>query len=278
MLKSTSIIWTIGLVLTLVFSSCSKFRKIQKSGDWELKYRASMEYYKKKDYFHASILYEEIIPILRGRPEAELVQFNFAYSHYYQKQYILSAHYFQTFYTIYSRSAYAEEAMYMHAYSLYMDSPEYNLDQTNTYDAISAMQSFLNTFPKSGYKDEANGIIDNLQVKLEEKSYENAIHYYKLEKYNGGEALKAALISFETFHKEYPDSHLNEELNFLKIECSYKLAKKSIRSRMRERLSTTIEYYHYFIDNYPESKDIKKAEAIYVDVINDLEKLTKNNL
>jgi outer membrane protein assembly factor BamD len=266
------------LVLIVLFSSCNNFRKIQKSGDWELKYRAALEYYDQEEYFKASTLFEEIIPILRGRPEAERVQFYFAYAHYYQKQYLLSSHYFQTFYTIYSRSELAEEAMYMHAYSLFLDSPEFNLDQTSTYDAIYAMQNFLNTFPNSGYKQQANQIIDQLQVKLEEKAYKSALQYYRLEKYHGGEALKAALISFDNFQKEYPDSELNEDISFFKIECSYKLAKSSIRSRQRERLMDTIDYYEYFIDNYPSSGNIRTAENIYMDVMDDLEKLARNNL
>lgn len=237
-----------------------------------------MEYYDQGEYFKASTLFEEILPILRGRPEAERVQFYFAYANYYEKQYILSAHYFKTFFTIYSRSELAEEAMFMHAYSLYLDSPDYNLDQTSSYDAINAMQAFLNTYPNSGYKQQANQIIDQMQVKLEEKAYEYSMQYYKLEKYHGGEALKAALISFDNFQKEFPDSKLNEQISFFKIECSYKLAKSSIRSRQRERFMETIEYYEYFIDNYPTSSSIRDAEGIYINVLDDLEKLARNNL
>jgi outer membrane protein assembly factor BamD len=278
MYKGIRFILLSWLVLIILFSSCNNFRKIQKSGDWELKYRAALEYYDQGEYFKASTLFEEIIPILRGRPEAERVQFYFAYANYYQKQYILSAHYFKTFFTIYSRSEMAEEAMYMHAYSLYLDSPDHNLDQTSTYDAITAMQSFLNTYPTSGYKQQANQIIDQLQIKLEEKAYENALQYYKLEKYHGGEALKAALISFDNFQKDFPDSKLNEQISFFKIECSYKLAKSSIRSRQRERLTATIDYYEYFIDNFPSSSSIRDAEGIYINVLDDLDKLAKNNL
>jgi outer membrane protein assembly factor BamD len=269
----------IGLCgLMIVNASCSKFRQIQKSDDWEVKYRAALEYYEKEDYYKASALIEEILPIIRGRPEAERVQFYFAYSYFYQKQYIMSAHYFKTFFTIYSRSEYAEEAMYMHAYSLYLDSPDYELDQTNSKEAISAMQSFINRYPQSKYANDANQIIDQLQLKLERKAYENAIQYYRLEKYNGGEALVAALIAFDNFQDDFPDSHLNEDISFLKIEAAYKLARQSIRSKMRERLMTAIDHYQYFIDNYPQSDYVKNAENIYIDCLDELEKLQKNNL
>lgn len=273
------IIYVIGLIaVILANSSCSKFRKIQKSDDLEVKYRAALEYYNNEDYYKASVLFEEILPILRGRPEAERIQFYFAYSYYYQKQYIMSAHYFKSFFTIYSRSDWAQEAMYMHAYSLYLDSPAHELDQTNTYDAIQAMQYFINRYPESEYRKDATEIIDQLQVKLEEKAFENATHYYKLEKYHGGDALKAALIAFENFHNDYPDSRLNEEISFLEVEASYKLARKSIRSKQRERLLSTIEHYQEFIDNYPQSDFVKNAENIYINCLDDLEKLQENNL
>ena len=77
------------LLAIAVLGSCSKFRKIQKSGDWRVKYEAAIEYYKEEDYHRTIILLEDILPIIRGTEEAELGNFYLAYSYYYQKQYIL---------------------------------------------------------------------------------------------------------------------------------------------------------------------------------------------
>ena len=219
-----------------------------------------MEYYENKDYYRASLLFEEILPIIRGRPEAEKAQFYFAYSYYYQKQYVLSAHYFQTFYQLYSRSEFAEEALFMYAYSLYLDSPDYDLDQTNTVDAIQASQNFLNKFPRSNYKEQATALIDEMREKLEQKAYENAYLYYKLQKYLDGEALKAAIIAFDNFQSDYPDSKYTESVSFLKIECAYNMARKSIKSKQLERLEDAVAYYYYFIDKFPQSNKVRDAE------------------
>ena len=40
----------------------------------------------------------------------------------------------------------------------------------------------------------------------------------------------------------------------------------------------TIQFYEFFIDTYPSSENIRDAENIYVDILDDLEKLAKNNL
>ncbi len=90
--------------------------------------------------------------------------------------------------------------------------------------------------------------------------------------------MKAALIAFDNFQNDFPDSNLNHRISFLKVEASYKLAKKSIRNKQRERLMNTIANYQEFIDNYPESTLVRNAENIYIDCLDDLEKLQENNL
>lgn len=234
-----------------------------------------MSYYEKGgrgDYYKASVLFEEVLPLIRGSKEAEKAQFYYAYAHYYQQQYILSAHYFQTFYETYSRSELAEEAMYMHAYSLYLTSPVIDLDQTSTYEAIQAMQSFLNKFPSSKYLDDGTRIIDQLRVKLEEKAFENAKLYQKLGRY------QAALVAYNNFENDFPGSLKTEEVKYLKVLVQYQYARESTMRKQKERFNATIDYYKDFIDNFPESKFAKEAEQMYVTSLNSLNKLNDNNL
>ena len=260
----------IFLIFLLISASCSKFRKIQKSGDWEVKYEAALKYYEEGEYYKASVLLEEVIPIIRGSKKAEKAQFYFAYSYYHQKQYILASHYFETFFRTYSRSEFAQEAMFMHAYSLYLQSPGYNLDQTSTYDAVQAMQNFLNKFPESEFRKQGTDIIDELQRKLENKAYQNAKQYHKLRRY------KAALIAFQNFRNDFPDSRLVEEINFLQIDAQYNLANASITKKKKERFHETIELYEDFVDTYPESEFAKEAENIYEDTVTKISKLATN--
>src|SRR5687768_10313011 len=123
---SPLILFTLILVL---LSSCGKFRKIEKSADWRVKYEAALNYYNKQDYYRASVLFEQILPIVRGLPEGEKVQFYLAYCQFYDKLYLLSAEQFKTFYETYGRSTLSEEARYMYAFSMYKQSPNDNLDQ-----------------------------------------------------------------------------------------------------------------------------------------------------
>jgi len=265
-------IWTVfvGMIMLISLGSCSKLRKIQKSEDWRVKYEAALEYYDEEDYYRASILLEEIMPLIRGQKEGEISQIKYAYCNYYTKRYQLASYYFKTFYTTYSRSEFAVEAEFMHAYSLYRDSPLYNLDQTSTREAIEAMQIFVNGNPDSEYRAEAVGIISGLQIKLETKAYENSKQYYKMGLY------RSSIIAFNNFGIDYPDSEFNEELSYLRFTAQYEMAGLSILSKQEERYQEAIEFYQEFLEDYPVSKFLKEAEKMYDVSITALGKLRGN--
>lgn len=263
---------TVILSLLILYVGCTEFKRIQKSDDWKLKYDAALDYYEKKDYYRAVILFDQIMPYIRGSAEAELVQFYYAYAHYYQKQYLLSSHYFKNFHDTYNRSEYAEEAYYMYGYSLYKQSPIYNLEQSSTVEAITAIQTFLNRYPRSEYRNDAVNIQAELRLKLEKKAYENARLYFTLG------MLNPALIALDNFMKDYPDSTLSEDALYLIVEASYKYAKESILSRQKERYYDCIEHYEEFIDTYPGSKYLKSIQNFYSNSIDQLDKLTEETL
>jgi outer membrane protein assembly factor BamD len=248
------------LIFTLLVTvSCSKFRKIEKSEDWRVKYEGGLNYYSKKDYYRASILFDQILPIVRGLPEGEKVQFYLAYCQYYDKLYLLAAEHFKTFYETYGRSPYAEEGRFMYAYSLFQSSPGANLDQTSSIDAMAAMQEFLNRYPSSKFREKAIEIIFTTQEKLEKKGFENAKQYYRMRSY------KAAIVALNNFKNNYPDSKFLEEAYFLVIDSEFKIAEKSVYARQAERYKEVIEHYQEFLDKYPNSKFLKDAEEMYAE-------------
>lgn len=271
-------------ILTIVLASCGRFQKIQKSPDWRLKYDAAMEYYNSgetkreagkrragRDYYRTSVLLEELLPIIRGTKEAEFGNFAFAYSYFHQRQYILSAHHFSEFVRTFGRSEYRQEAEYMHALSLFMQSPEYNLDQTATYEAISALQTYIEKYPTSPEITAIDSLIGDLQVKLETKAYNNAKLYYQIRRY------KAAMVVFENFHKDFPDSEYREEIYYLGIETMYNYAKVSFYDKQEERFKECISRYQKFVDDYPNSAFLKDAEDYFVKSREELSKFADQN-
>ncbi|HMR55766.1 MAG TPA: outer membrane protein assembly factor BamD [Cyclobacteriaceae bacterium] len=258
--------------LALIAVGCSKFRRIEKSEDWRVKYEAGLNYYAKKDYYRASILFESILPIVRGLPEGEKVEFNLAYCQYHEKLYLLASDQFKTFYETYGRSSLAEEASFMYAYCLYASSPDSNKDQQSSIEAMNAMQNFLNRYPGSQFLNQAVDVITVSQQKLEQKGFDNARHYLKLKMY------EAAVISLDNFKKNFPDSKFLEESAYLKVQAEFELASISIVSKQLERFNTTLDYYKELVDNFPNSTFLKDAERYYTQSLERVNKLKNNKI
>ncbi|GAB2777256.1 hypothetical protein GCM10027275_20330 [Rhabdobacter roseus] len=262
------------LVAVLLLSSCGKFAKLQKTGTDEQKYEAALNYYKKGDFYRAGILFEELIPLLKGGTESEMAQFYYAYTQYQQGQYNMSQYLFKKFYDTYARSDYAHEALYMQAYSLYKDSAPHSLDQASTMTAISAMQDFINTYPESPFREECTRYIMELRNKLELKAYEKTKLYYKISDFNLG-SLKSAVISIGNFQTDFPDSKYNEELAYLRVDAQYNLSKSSLPQKQKERYQDVLKYYQAFVDKYPESKFGRDAERLYDDSQKELTRIAE---
>jgi len=261
----------LGLILLSIFNvGCSGFEKLRKSTDLPKKVKAAFDYYEQKKYSKADILFEEVLPLIQGAPEAEKGSFYHAYCKYYLGDYTLSTYQFQKFYETYARSQYAEEAMYMHAVSLYADSPVYTLDQTNTLNAAVALQNFINTYPNSKHLDESTNLITELRQKMEKKAFESAVLYAKIGNH------KAALVAFNNFQRGFPDSDYNEEIAYHKVESAYLLAQQSIEIKQKERFQEAITFYETFLDRYPQSKFLRRAESFYEKSLNAIGEVNKN--
>jgi outer membrane protein assembly factor BamD len=247
-----------ALLLCGLLGSCSKFQRVIKHEDWRVRYDAAMTYYEKKqDYYRAGVLLEDLIPILRGTPEAEKAQFYWAYCYFKQQQYETSSSYFKSFHDTYNRSQFAEESLFMHCYSLYQASPPVNLDQTSTNTAIDAFQEFINRYPSSSYAKQSAALILDLRAKLEEKAYTSARFYQKVQNY------KSAVIVYENFQRDFPDSKYQEEVAFRRLEAQYDLARNSYDYKKKERFNQAIDFYQLFLDKYPQSVFLRPAEDMF---------------
>ncbi|KOY84937.1 hypothetical protein AD998_01120 [bacterium 336/3] len=265
-MKKAFLVW---VILLLTFSACSKLNKIRKSKDPLEKYQAAINYYEKKEYNNTLILLEEIEPLLRGKKEGEKAQFVVANCYYKLKQYEMASYNFKRFYETYPRSEWAEESLYFHAYALYNQSPESELDQTPTLSAIQSIQSYLNSYPQSKRIEEANGIIKELRSKLELKAYQNALLFYNTQNY------KAAIQSLANFEKDYSDSDFIEEVSYKKFETEYNLARQSIVSKKIARFNEAIVFYEEYKYKYPNGKYLKDAKNLYESCLKQIEEIKK---
>ena len=250
------IIRNILLVISvLVFVGCkSEFEQVRTSGDPDRIYTKAMEYYDQEDYSKAISLMEIILSSYRGTSKGEDLYFKYAQANYNQGLYISAANLFETFSTSFPTSDKREEADFMAAYSYYLLSPNFRLDQDYTTRAIDAMQLFVNTFPNSDRVEQCNTLIDDMRNKLEVKRLGEAKLYNDLQQY------EAAVQVMENLLRDFPESQNAEEIRHMIVQAQYNLASNSVYEKQKERFTKTNEMAQAFIQRYPNSNYRKEVE------------------
>jgi len=251
-------VFRISFILVLVLiASCSKYEKLLKSDDFQLKYDVAMEYYEDGDYVRSATLIEQILPVYRGTQRAAELSFILANCYYNRRDYILAAHYFDNFVRDFPTHEHAREATYMRAYCNYLLSPRPSLDQTTTNRAIDQFRLFITRYPDSEKVEDAEKLIDEMRAKLLEKSFESAKLYYDMGDF------KAAIIAFRNSLVDFPETRHREEIMFLILKSSFLLADRSVPERQLERFQTTLDEYYAFIEEFPESDYLNEAERFF---------------
>ncbi len=260
------------LIIILAASSCGPFNKLEKSTNWEELYAGANKYYQEGEYNKAIILYDKVLPVIRGSEKAELADYNYANCHFKTKRYIEAAGYFSNFYRTYNRSPLAEEALFMNAYSLYLDAPDANLDQQSSQEAVAAIQQFVTKFPASASYERAMEMLIDLQGRFEEKAYMESSMYYRLK--DGlypGDFYRACIINFQNFAKDFPESKHNEELAYKLVEVSTGYAENSAFLKKEERLKDALAFATTFYRRYPSSAFTEKVQKFEAEAKVELE-------
>lgn len=257
-------------VLLFLFSACSKFNKVLKSNDYDFKLKKAQEYYDKKDYRRAQVLYEELFPIYKGTPQFEDLYYRYANCAYKLRDYLSSQNLYSGFLDMFPNSSKAEEIEYLEAFSYYKQSPKPDLDQTNTQKAMGMMQTFINTHPGSEKNKEAQQIIDICYKKLETKELRSAELYYNMGQY------KAAAIAFTSLINNFPESLKSDEYKLMAIRSYFRYAEMSVMDKQEERFQKVIKEVQDFQDRFPESKLLQEAERYLTLSNSSIQSLTKN--
>ena len=185
-------------------------------------------------------------------------------TYYNQGDFITASHYFTTYYNTYPRGVYTEQARYFSGKALFLDTPEPRLDQSSTYKAIQELQMFMEYFPTSSRRQDAQQMIFDLQDKLVMKEYLSAKLYYNLGTYMGNN-YESAVIVTQNALKDYPYTKMREDLSILVLRAKYDMAKASVEEKKEERMRETIDEYYSFKNEFPDSKYTKEVESIYKD-------------
>ncbi len=250
------------LAVAISAASCGEYNKVLKSSDLNYRYEYAKKAYANKKYAQAYTILQDLVTIFKGTDKAEESLFLLAMSYYENHDYVNSGAYFRNYYQHYPRGQYAELARYYCGYGYYLDSPDPQLDQSETRKAIEELQAFLDYFPLSDKVPVAQNAIFELQDKLVLKELENAQLYYNLGNYMGNN-YESAVITAKNAIKDYPYSKYKEQLELLILKARFQEARLSVDEKMTERYRIVIDEYYAFINDYPDSPNRQEADNIF---------------
>ena len=248
---------SIILLFFIAFTGCkSKLDKLLMSNNVELKEQKAKEYFENCDYSNASPLFKDLIQSFSTSAKVEKMYFYYAYCDYKLEDYLLGAFEFKKILNKFPRGVYAERAQFLLAMCYFKSTPKYNLDQEYNKTAIEEFQVFLEKYPESENRKEANEKIDELIVRSEQKHYESSLNYY------GREDYKSAIYSFQQILDEFPDTKKQEELRYLMVSASFLYAEKSIESKKSDRYKKTNEYAKEYLKKYQKKENSEYLEKV----------------
>ena len=250
------------LCAVALLCSCGEYNKALKSTDYDYKFEFAKKAFENKKYAQTYTLLEDVHKVFRGTPKAEEALYLLGLSYYENKDYLNSGSYFKQYYSQYPKGRYTELARFYSGYGYYLDSPDPQLDQSETVKAIEELQAFLDYFPKSDKVSIAQNAIFELQDKLVLKQLQNATLYFNLGNYMGNN-YESCVITAKNAIKDYPYSKYKEQLEFLILKARFNEASESVEEKKEERFNTVIDEYYAFVNDYPDGPNRKEADNIF---------------
>ena len=257
------VVMMVGFALT---SCTSAFDKVLKSNDPEAKYRKAFEYYNLKKYSRAATLFDNITLNFRGTSRDDSVNFYLAKSFFLDGDMYSAEHYLDVFRQTFPRSQFTEEAYFLRCVSAYKTTYRPSLDPRPSTHALAFMNEFLYFYPSTEWAQQIRTMQDDLLSRLDEKAFNSAALYYKIEEY------KAAVTALKTTLKDNANTKYREDVLYLILASSYELATRSVPSKQRDRFQAVIDEYYNIISEYPDSKYKKSADNMHAKALDFLGK------
>ena len=251
-------IFVLAAAAILASVSCkSQYEMLLNSNDADAKYDAAFAYFNDGKYSKAASLFESLTVLTNGTERDDTVRYYWGLSNYKFKDYYTAETNFEKFIESYPRSPFTSDARFLRIDCLYRQTLRYELDQSPTYKAMSAISEYILEFPDNAHMRECKDMLDNLNERLDRKSYEAAKLYYKMEDY------LASRVAFRNVLKDDSDNVYREDILYYIAMSSYKYAHLSVPSKQKERYLTFVDDYLNFIGELPESHYRKELDAVY---------------
>lgn len=263
-MKFNKVLLSLALILPAIVGCKTQYDLLLESNDIDAKYEAAFKYFNDGKYNRAASMFESLALLTNGTERDDTVQYYWGLSNYAGRDYYTAEANFNTFIARFPRSPFAPSAEFLRVDCLYRATLRYELDQKPTYTAMQSISEYILEHPEGANTDICRHMLEDLEIRLDKKAYENAYLYYKIEDY------KAARVAFRNVLKDDADNVYREDILYYTAMASYRYARNSVKDKQKERYLTFVDDYLNFIGEYPESSYRRTLDPLY-------ERVRKNN-
>ena len=255
--RHNTLILAVLLVLAAIPACKTEYDRVLEGSDVDAKYKLAFQNFNAGKYTRAAQLFESLSLMTSGTDRHDTVMYYLGLSNYSNKDYYTAETNFDQYLTYFPQSSFSEMASFLRIDCLYRATLRYELDQTPTYKAITAMGEYLRDHPAGANSDICRHWMEELSERLDRKAFENARLYYKMEDY------LASRVAFKNILKDNADNVFREEILYYSAMSSYKYAAMSVPEKQKERFLVFQDDYLNFVGEYPESSHRKELDGLY---------------
>ena len=256
MKKKLILIAAAAMIVVLMTVACGKKKEISLSPedmgtDKEIYEKAKKRM--KGNPEKARMLFKEVMHLYPDSIYASRAKIGIADSYYRQKDaasLVMAASEYQEYVNLYPNSPDAVYAKYRIALCYLRQMKKAGRDQTNTYQAIKALENMIKQYPDTQEAEEAKKQLEKARQRL-------ALHYFEIGRTNFKmRAYMGAVYRFKQVIDDYPEFQRNDHLFFLTGKCYY---------AMRD-YNSALSFFQKIVNSYPKSRYLGKAAAMIKDI------------
>lgn len=172
------------------------------------------------------------------------------------RQYLLAGTEYTRFIEFYRTDPRVERAAFERIEAYAAMSPRFELDQTDTRQALTYIALFEEQYPQSEFAEEAAALADGLREKLARKQFESGRLYERRELY------EAAVIAYRDVLADYPTSAYADDALLGALRAQILFAENSVRSRQGDRFREALDIYDQLGTLFPQSPAMPEAQEL----------------
>ncbi len=189
-----------ALVGVMFLVSCGGAYTAKRIPDADEKIVLAGQLFDRGKFGQAAVEYKDFLADFAGDERGDLAQFRLAECYRLDGEYPLAALEYRILINDYGYSEYIDDAFYLEGLSSFMQHPRPEREQAKTFEALTRINRYLDIFPDSPRRAEAEKTREEIYDILGEKDFKNARLYFSGKNYN------AALLYFDKVVNSYPST------------------------------------------------------------------------